>query len=191
MKKVVWSISGSLALAIALVVGMGVAAPPLTAESGARVCGYLVQPLLPGAPAQDSSVVQNVALMVEVPEGDSSMCNHAMDEIEKEITSNPQLAPLKQYYNGDVNITNTKAYNRWVYFKKATCETIGGYFGGKVGNNDICEGGHPKNGMNRLSTSDSTYHTYTWTLQFKDTTTGKPLSASVLTKVTTSTKRSW
>lgn len=50
MKKVIWSVGVPLALAIVLVAAIGVTTPaPLTAESGARVCGYLVQPLLPGA----------------------------------------------------------------------------------------------------------------------------------------------
>lgn len=167
MKKVIWTVGVSLALAIVMVAAIGVTTPArVTAEAGARLCGYIIMPLL----QDNKTVVQNLSIMVEVPEGDSFLCGQALPEIRKEIKTNPALASLAKYYS-EVRVTGEQinpgtAGNKWVYFTTATCENVGKSFGGQVGSKDICEGGHPQNGMNRLSTADGTFHSYVWTYAF-------------------------
>jgi len=214
MRKLLWS--GGLAVVTVLVATLSatsainekITVAPVTPEAGARLCGYIIMPLM-----KSGAVVQNLSIMVEVPEGDSFLCNKALPEIRDEIKNNKALAGLKQYYS-ETRVTGEQinpstAGNKWVYFTTATCENVGKSFGGQVGSNDICESGHPKKGMNRLSTADGTYHAYTWTYEFykKDPVTGAvvacdgtPPSATnepckqdppLLTKTTTSKKAPW
>jgi hypothetical protein len=205
MKKMMWSGGVSLALAVVLVATIGVTTPaPVTAESGARVCGYLLMPLLTGAPAkQDAYVVKNMAIMVEVPQDGDSLCDKGLEQILNGIKKDPKASP---YYKGKLKLNNEKhVYDQWVYFEDGRCEKMGEYFGGAVNSKDICESGHPKGGMDRVSNSEGTHHSYTWTLAFykMDSTgtvlgcDGKPASQTnapckettpVLTKVTTSKK---
>lgn len=217
MRRLLWL--GSFTIVTALVATLSATAAadrtdnvaPVTPEAGARLCGYIIMPLL-----QSGAVLQNLSIMVEVPEGDSFLCDKALPEIRDEIKNNKALAGLRQYYKDpQVRITGeqinpTTAGNKWVYFTTATCENVGKSFGGQVGSNDICESGHPKKGMNRLSKADGTYHAYTWTYAFysQDPTTGavldcagKPasetkaqpckLEAPLLNKMTTSKKAPW
>lgn len=150
---------------------------PVTREAGARMCGYIIMPLM----TDGKTVAQNLAILAEVPEDDGSLCDKALPKIRDEIKTNPKLANLSKYYStvkvtGE-DIANGAAKNKWVYFENNKCETVGDSFGGKVGNNDICESGHPLKGMDRLSKSEATHHVYIWTHAFfsQDPATGAML----------------
>lgn len=130
--------SGAVASAVLGAMVSVVPATPAMAQSGSRLCGW-------SAPTPTGYI----GILYEARQDDASysqQCDEAVDEINSEIKSNPNLKSL----------TWTKHY-------KATCESVGEKFMSSNSPKDMCDKMEAKKGYQVVKTTSTNSTTYTKT----------------------------